>query len=550
MKRFLSIILSCLVITGTSWAGALPLSVSSYYNHYGRTATDNGNVPSKTFMYGSNAAYSQDNDILLNTDFTGDNPMLGWTLLDNNGDNITWDILDGIKGMTYDGENATGAADDWAITPELNIADGQNYLIEIVFNQSGAFGADNIEVKCGNAATAEGMAEMIATAEIEFEYGFGSKSLSYLMNGNASNRYIGMHISTPEPNGKLSIASIKVSAVENPTPCSAEDFVVTADNAAGSVKMSWKNPSKDTNGVDISMPMTAKIYENDVPVGSVNDMAAGGNGEYTYYPTVFAGTATYSLKMCIGEKESEAVSQTINLDDLQGELVLVKSFSDVNKKNSADWAIEDNDGKFKWEYDYANVFRFNYGGFGNKKESDWLISPSFTLECGQRYIVKYELKTSKDYASSIDVYLGNAQNSESMSKVLNTHKDLTQNGFGEFETAQFSVDESGDYNIGFYVYDANYAISMRNLEIYAVGQPTDIRDASVDIKDIYYDAPASTLYLPYEGFMAEVYDMQGMLVNKYTVEGDMLNLSELGSGIYCIKLSSSHGYKSVFKLVK
>ena len=491
---------------------------------------------------------STDGKAVLDTDFTGTNPMEGWTVIDANGDNISWGTWESVPGITYDGESAAGAADDWAITPELNIADGQNYMVEILFKQSGAFGADNVEIAYGSAATAETMTGLIADTNLEFEYGFGEKSLSLLMSGNGSNKYIGLHINTSEPNGKLTVASIKVTPVDSPTPCAAENFTAVSDHNLGCVNMSWKNPATDTNGAEISLPMSANIYENDVLVAKVEDMKAGGNGEYAYYPANFAGIATYAVKMCIGNNESAAASQTVNLDDLQGELILIKSFRDVNKTNSADWAVESKSGKFKWEYDYPTVFRFNYGGFGASDEDDWLISPSFSLEYGQRYIVKYNLKTSRDYSSSIDVCLGTAQNSESMDVVLNSHKDLKQNGFGEFETAQFTVDASGDYNIGFHIYDAGYAVSMRYLEIYAVAEATDIHDAAEN--DIYYDAEASTLYMPGENYTAEVYDMQGMLVGRYSVDGTVLNLSELNDGVYCVVVSSPAGVKNSFKFVK
>ena len=477
-------------------------------------------------------------------DMTDAETAKDFTVLDANNDNITWATVEGINGLTYDSDNATAAANDWVITPAIKFAENTNYAVVANFTRSGAFDNDVVEVYAGDEATAEKMTKKIGSVEIADNA--AEAKLRYIC-ADANYKFIGFRIATPNgDNGQISLTSVSISAIESATPLAVENLDAQVNSDEKTVTLTWTNPTKDTEGYDIAQTMGVKVYENDVLVKTIDDAA---EGKLVYSPENFSGEATYKVVSFIGDKDGEAASKTVNLDDLTGDLVLVKAF-EFTKTAANYWTIINADkNTSKWAFDY-DCFLFS----GGSEADDWLISPAASLSKKDRYVLKYEMKTAwkpsnNDFYADVDVTIGNGTTADAQTTVLKSYKGLSQNSFTEYKTSQFAVAEDGQYNIAFHVTGINGNMSMRNLAIYSIGDPTSGINEIVNSGVVAYNKANGALFVP-AGSKVALYAANGSVAMQTVADGQAINLNSLANGIYVMKVTTAEGKVMTQKIVK
>lgn len=479
-------------------------------------------------------------------DLTDADAAKEFTVVDNNADNVTWGTTDGINGMTYNSDNATAAANDWIITPALKLEENKNYSISATFSRQGAFDPDKMEIYVGDAAKAEGMT-LVASYDITDTENL-TNAVRYISAATAD-KFIGFHIATPNAsNGQLSLLSVEVKAIEAATPNAVADLKGEVNSDEKKVTLTWTNPTKDTEGYALVEKVGAKVYENDVLVKTIDELKdATETLEYT--PETFAGETTYKVVAFIGEKESEAAETTLNLDDKTGKEVLVKDFS--KNFDESEWTIISGGNSGAWKHDYSDVFDFDYKR-GGAVEDDWLISPAAPMSAKDRFVVKYKLKTARDYSASVEVTIGEGNTVAAQTQVIASHPNLKQNGFGEFTTEQFSVPEDGMYNVAFHVTDADYYVDVRGVEIYSIGNPTPvtcISELNTQNGAIAYSKANGALFVP-AGSKVAVYSANGAVALDTVAGNEAISLNSLAKGMYILKVTSADGKTVSQKIVK
>lgn len=474
-------------------------------------------------------------DIVFADDFTADDRMGQWTTNDANNDGTTWGVMDGVDGITYNSD-ATGTkapADDWLFSPAFNTTAGQDYLITYTVKRQGSFDPDVVEVHFGNNASVEGMTKLLSTDNIDANAEEITRTVR-LTATTAGNAHLGFHIASPySDNGQLSLTSVSVKTADKSTPAKVENFKATSSHKEKTVTLTWTNPTFDTKGVALNEPLTVKLYENDNEIASVAQQEAGKDGSYTFAPTTFEGYATYKAVAVAGSNESEAVSMTINLDDVQGDVVLVKAF-DVDYNKASEWKIVGD--SQAWKYDYQNVFTYDYRR-GTKVADEWLFSPFVGMMNDRRYVVSVELKTSQDYGNNIAITIGDEQDPEAHQQVLAAYYGLQQNGFAVYETPQFTIADNKPYCIGFHVTNSNYYVNVRNLKV------SYINDGTI------FNAVDGVHAAAKQGAVS-VFDTTGRLVAKHantTVEGA---LQQLPKGLYIVTTTDAEGNTATQKVMK
>lgn len=527
----------------------VPDTSGRYYFAYHNTSVQSigGMVYLQDF---SIAEKSQEVEVFA-SDFSGEEPLSGWTIVDSNSDGVTWGITTGVEGITYNSDDTQAAspANDWLISPVVSLQEGKDYLLTYEFAQQGAFDPDSVEVALGDAPEAAKMTTLLGTELIDQSINKLSGTLRYSCPAN-QNAYFGFHVITANAeNGQLSLKSVKVVAAEKATPKAIDSLEATSSSVDKTVSLSWKNPSKDTQDIDIAASLTLSVYADDVLIATLDNQKAGSAANYVYAPDNFSGKVTYKVIAAIGANKSEAKTVTINLDDVTGALELLKAF-DVNYNNSSSWVIEDNDGNGAWMFDYGSVFRFNRKP-DTKSQDDWLISPAVDLESSKHYVLKYQLKTARDYGTTLDVTIGQGQNSAAQTQVVASYNNLQQNGFGDFETSQFTVPTDGSYNIAFHVTSADYSVSFQNLRVYYVQEVTDGLQPVVANGVCAYNRASATLVLPENAASVVVYDLGGGLVlNQKADAATTVSLSSLASGVYVVTVKDAQGRNYRMKIVK
>lgn len=509
-----------------------------YFAFYNTTeaSIDNGAVILSAFgIRDCTDEGGKEGDVVFSDDFSADDRMGLWTTSDANADGTTWAVISGVDGLTYNSDAAgtKSPADDWLFSPAFKTAANQDYLVTYTVKRQGAFDPDVLEVYFGNTATAEGMTKKLATENIDAN-AENITSTVRLTSTAAADAHLGFHIASPySDNGQLSLTSVSVTAVEKTTPAPVEDFNAVSSHQDKTVTLRWKNPTYDTKGVALNEPVTVKLYEADNEIAAVDNQEAGKTGSYTFAPATFGGYATYRAVAVTGSNESKPVSVTINLDDVQGDSVLVKAF-EVDSEKAAEWKTE---GSCQaWGYDYRDVFTYNYRK-GTKIADEWLFSPFINMKNDRRYVVTCELKTSQDYGNNIAITIGNAQSSDAHQQVLASYAGLQQNGFAVYKTPQFTVDTDEPYCIGFHVTNSNYFVNMRDLRVYY------INDGSIPnaINGVNAADNAGTV---------SVYDTAGRLVGKRDNATVQSALQQLPEGMYIVRTTDADGNVVTRKVMK
>ncbi len=480
-------------------------------------------------------------------DFNRTDVMAGWTAIDANEDNTTWGVEAGAPGITYNGEMVM-SSDDWLISPAIPVTQGQDYVVNYTFAQTSAFDADVVEVKAGNAATAEGMTMLLGEDHIYAENGLGTFTASQRLTATeGGNVHVGFHITTAEANGRLALTSITVTPVAKATPQAVTSLEATSDFVAKTVTLTWVNPMYDTENSLINGDLKANVYEDGVWVGTVEGQLPGGTGSYTYAPEQFAGKTTFMVKTVIGENESEGLETTINLDDMQGDLELVHSFANPN---ASEWLMESLAGTSVWSYsNWKTCFEYDYK-LGQKYENDWLISPAVRLESDKRYVAKYKIQTSRSSGNDIAITLGKAQTIQAQTTILAEYKALLQNGFGDYECNQFAVTENGDYYFGIHYTNVTTDSYFDDLEIFKV-VPSGLGLEKVwGASALVYNRSAALLNVSKEVARVTLFDAQGRVA--YVVEngGELIDLSMLQQGFYIVKADYVNGTIETLKIFK
>lgn len=486
-------------------------------------------------------------DTVYTTDFSDDDALATWTVIDGNSDGVTWGAMNGVGNATYNSDAASQGANDLIISPAIKLEKGVDYIVSYSFAQQGSFDSDQLMVYSGSSNTFTGVSNYLSELTVSGN-GTTQGKARYVCTEDEE-AYFGFLLTTANgENGQLSLTSFTIAAAKAATPKAVEGLEgeLTEDQT---VILRWTCPTQDTEGIDLVQLMGINIYENGTLVKTYEEVSPGTQGFEVLTPTTTSGKATFSIEAFIGENKSSLQSVEINVSDVVGEAELIKEFS-VSKSSSSEWVIEDNKGTGAWAFDYQNVFSYNHK-LAQKNQDDWLISPSVDLDATKRYKLTYELKTSRDLGTDIAVTIGNEQKSSAQTQTLASYSQMLQDGFGDYETEQFSIPETGAYYIGFHVTTANYSVSMRNLKVYVInpGSTTDIQEVAKS-GVLAYNRCMAQLALPAGATAAAIYNAGGTLVANVAANGSCVDLSQLASGIYVVSVKDAQGNNYRMKIAK
>lgn len=421
---------------------------------------------------------------IFSEDFSNSTSFDEWTIIDENNDGISWEKVDGYNGPSYDGNMAYSSACDWLVTPSISLDAGKDYLVRYTISQAGAFEADNYEIRFGTSSSVSGMTNILISESIELGSGTLEKVVR-LTCTKSGNSYIGFKLITPNPNGILTLDKISVLEAEKPMPNPVEGLKCISDFKNKSVTLEWKNPSFDTAGAPVLSGLDINVYENGIKVATLEEREAGASDSYVYNPEVFGGVVSYQVTASINGIESLPSEFSINLDDWQGEQILLQDFSLNNVSDFEEWYVENVNGGVTWEYvqwDSALQMKTNC----SEDHNDWAITYGVNLKPGNRYVINFDVSTSESYPGNLKVWLGNARTHTNMTTELISLENICYNGYVKTSTQQFSVETEGTYYIGFQAGKALNGMKLKNVNIYYI-------DAGGDETKVF-DVPYTQLF--------------------------------------------------------
>ena len=389
--------------------------------------------------------------VLLDKDFN-DGVDLGWTILDENADENPWQFVDGIDGISLPAKRGSqGNHNDWLISPAMTLEGGKAYVVSYTLVASTNNAPATVVAAYGTDATAAAMTTTVATESIENETITHYYRITPAANGTY---YLGFQASSAAGgNGTVSVVAVKVAESEGITPLAPTELTAEPSIKAGTVALSWTNPTMDTENIALDGNITLRIVRN----GETVDDISGQPGEQMSYidrPTPFEGEASYQVIAYVDESRlSEAATATATLDDFQGERSELifwgqhrnEDYTSTNYEPFSDWAVSDLDGNKSFTYQsWDNSFSLGMATSNN----DWIISPAVELSTNRRYLIEVELQSSTAYGATLDVYMGTSATTAAMNSTVMQIDNATGNGWFVLSSEQFDIDENGEYYFG------------------------------------------------------------------------------------------------------
>ena len=230
---------------------------------------------------------------------------------------------------------------------------------------------------------------------------------------------------------------------------------VTAAKGQGyDISVSWAAPTAGAQGgwADLSdLRYTVVRY----PDGK---MIADKTAELSVLDNTIATQAGYSygVKAVSGALEGpEAVSNIV----VTGPAIQPPYAMTLDEDDATLWTVYNKDGDDNAWY----VFHEMWGGTTDpffyffpeddldpeKANDDWIVSPTFALKAGKKYVVTYDLRLYGIFQANTSLWIGTEANPEGMTRELYANEWETINVEWLTHTIPFTVDADGDYSFGF-----------------------------------------------------------------------------------------------------
>lgn len=214
--------------------------------------------------------------------------------------------------------------------------------------------------------------------------------------------------------------------------------------AYGDGTITFNVPAKAINGTDIEGLEKIEVLKNGELYQTITEGVIPGAAMSISIEVKAGVTDVYAIRAYNAAGQGESASAKV--------FVLSTPYSnDFSQKTDLDgFTCINNLGtrqNFHLQYDKVRLFYDEAGS------DHWLITPPITLNAGQYYQFNYNAKATADDAGHMEIMLGNAAIADSMKQVISERFVLNseQNIFNGLHEEWFTVEETGQYYIGFHV---------------------------------------------------------------------------------------------------
>lgn len=396
-----------------------------------------------------------------------------WTVIDNNHDDYTWEFDDYLETMGCSTTNPDMGADDWLISPEINVEAGMYML---AFEYRGSSG-DKMDVFYGNGQTIEDMDNLLLDLpSTDGDFITYTKMFTVAEDGKI---YLGFHAKSDAWSYQVTLRNVKLTTSEGKDLQAMSVSSIKSGYNLGSapVKLSIYN-----NGVaDVSNFQVAyQINENPAVTETVNaTIKAGESYEYTFSTQAdFTQPGTYDIKAWTALEGDELAnnnecstsvqhckisavpySTSFEPEDNTADIIFLDLNEDPADDKNGDWGITTDDG---WFSNFARTGSNSLCYFYSKNHpgDDWAFMPAVHMTPGY-YAVKFWYSGMDGYPEKMKLYYGElteGQQSPTPESMTHTVVDLPNIDTSSYvESANvIHIEKEGDYIFGFYCYsDAN-----------------------------------------------------------------------------------------------
>ena len=395
-----------------------------------------------------------------------------FTIIDANGDNLTWDFAytsdeNWFARYTY---NSALDADDWLISPAFHFEAGKQY--RLTFDTWNKGYDERIEVMAGSDATPEGMTiQVVEPTDVLWEE--PQELEASIVVSETGTYYIGFHVISPADMNKLFVDNVMVDVFDMEAPAAPTDLTAVQTEEQLEVTLNLTAPVVKRNGEPLSGNLDkVELVRDDQVIHTFEDVAPGAaltwvdNGDdltlglHKYY------AVAYNEKGAGDKSEIVAMKLIATLD--------VPYTADLTQPETFDifTVIDANEDGCTWNWD--DTYHTNYNYSPDNAADDYLVMLPVQLEAGKNYSVIVNA-----YNSGIDerfeVLLGTEPTAEALTTTIIEPTDVTTyEDMGEEYEGMFSVNEAGKYYLAVHaISDADkYRLMVKYISIDFGAEPT------------------------------------------------------------------------------
>ena len=233
-----------------------------------------------------------------------------FNIFDGNGDGATWGYFNGRARSMF---NYDLDADDWMITPAIELKKGNTYRISFVTNSASSMYKERLEVKWGRQSNPGSMTnELVPPTEL---LNSSKVTLSGFITPQEDGLYyVGFHAISDKDNAYIYVDDITVGEpISSKAPGEVTDLVLVPDyNGANSVEISFNAPAADFSGDPLESLSKVVVLREGQEVKTFDTVTPGQHISFTD-ETESADTYTYEIVAYNTDGMGKSVTSTIHV---------------------------------------------------------------------------------------------------------------------------------------------------------------------------------------------------------------------------------------------
>lgn len=300
-----------------------------------------------------------------------------FTVIDANGDGVegsdkgkwTYWVIDSGDAYASYNYSQTNKADDWLITPGINLKAGKKYYLLFKTRIVQTTYPERMEVKYGSSATVEGMTQTLMS-ETEFtnmEFVETQLELDITEDGTY---FFGFHAVSEPFMFSLMLDDIALEAApETKSPGAVTNLLVTPEPTGKmEADISFTAPTVAFDGSELTSITGIRIINNGEEIADMKRVKPGDNLTFTDTDVVPPGemnTYTVIAYNAEGEGAPASASAWIGLDYPSAPANVVLSNDATSVKLSWDASVAEHGGVFRPEEVKYGIYTVTYSGSGS-----------------------------------------------------------------------------------------------------------------------------------------------------------------------------------------
>lgn len=394
-----------------------------------------------------------------------------WTVINSNGDEYTWEFDDYWGTMGCYTTNPDLAADDWLISPAIEVENGGMYMLQ--FEMQGNSGGEKMDVFYGTAPTVEAMENMLM--DIYNDNGSFVAYMKMFAVETDGPIYIGFHAKSDPWKYKITLRNVKLSTSEGKEleavglselnsgyRLGSQEVKLTIRNNGAADASNFEVGYRLNNGTDITETVSQTVqpgetYEHTFAIPA----DASTPGDYTIKAwTALDGdemldndTCTATFRHC--QIADGPYATSFESTDNNGDIIYLDLNEDPADEENGDWHVTEDDGWFS-NFARTGTHSLCYFYSRNHPGDDWAFMPAMHLTPGY-YAVKFWYCSDDDYPENMKLCYGQFPDDATTPtpEMMNmTIIDLPGAATSEYTESVnvVHITTEGDYIFGFYCY--------------------------------------------------------------------------------------------------